>query len=177
MYNVVHIIITTILSCVTIALASVAVCQGSYNLWRFGHSAARKRTAAHSAIYGTWVEIIAKSALVLMEIVTVLFLARGVTPVDILLMFGLHVPVDINRYLLLYGSQIQVILGTSGFIYLNHYVKSCHFPRESVNEADGVDSADGVGVAEVATAASNKKPSPVGQPVGQRQHNRGTEFR
>lgn len=164
MYSGIHIVITTMLSCITIALASVAVCQGSYNLWRFGHAAARKRGAAHSAIYGTWAEIIAKSALVLMEIVTVLFLARGVTPVDILLMFGLHLPVDINRYLLLYGSQIQVILGTSGFIYLNHHVKSCHFPREMETNA-------------VTGIVPGSRRDNLVEPVEQRRPTHGTELR
>jgi len=121
---------SVVLACVTLVLAGFALCQSGYNLWRFHFALARKRRSARAAIWGTSAEVAAKTALLLMEIITVLFLTMGVTPSDALLALGLRLPTTANRWLFMYGSQIQVIMGTLSFIGLNHSIKSCHFPRE-----------------------------------------------
>lgn len=117
------IIISITLACIVIGLAGFAICQAGYNIWRFGLVHTRR-----VAVVGSTAQIVAKLALIIIEIIRILFLTAGTTPADTLIRLGFDVPVSANRWILLYGIEIQVIIGTLAFIWMNHAVKSCYFP-------------------------------------------------
>lgn len=138
-----HVVLIIFLACATIALATFAICQSAYNLWRFRWAAAARRESAPIAQRGMVAEIVAKSALCLIEVVTILYVAVGYVPTDVLSFVGLHVPTTMNRYLLFYGTQLQVIIGTVAFILTNHAIKGCHFPRDQSRKVDPAPLAAG----------------------------------
>lgn len=118
---------TMVLNILVFAVSGQLLNSVVYTVWRFNGNP--KREASRAQTVGLNILIPTTLACIMLSVVAILYMAMGITPVDILGFIRVRAPISANRGLFMIGTRVLLILLLIACSWLVHDIKERHFPR------------------------------------------------